>query len=368
MRAPRSSWEAMDEETDFTAYVDLTGLPAGSHIVQVTVDQVDPRVDIVGQNPTEFTIELEEVITKTVPVRVTVDGEPADGYQMLEPLASEGDVVVSGRTSQLAQVTHVGGAIELDGTEKNQVEGQIAVQPRDGQNKEVSDVTVEPPAVTVVIPIEQAPGRKEVAVRPDLDGEPAGGYRLSSLRVEPSSVILVGDADVLAQVPGSVETSIFSLDGATADFSRPVELLLPEGVTTVDGRNTVTVAAAITPIEGGKTITHMPIIDGLAPEYEAEVALESVDVIISGPVSLLDSLEADDMFVILDLAGLVPGVHNVRPQVVLPDGVRQEAVIPETVEVVIKAKAEAGSAATAVATAAAVAETPAAHGGCHRSF
>jgi YbbR domain-containing protein len=357
LRAPIRSWEAMDYRSDFTAYVDLTGLPPGSHIVNVEIDQVDPRVDIVDQNPMEFTVELEEVETKVVPVRITVDGEPADGYQMQEAIPSATEASVTGRTSQINQISHVGSTIELDGSERSQVETELPLQAISSQNLPVPGVTIEPVEVSVVLPIDQTPGRKEVAVRPDLEGEPATGYRLSSLRVEPSSVTLIGDPDILVNVPGSVETSVFSLDDATADFTRPVELLLPEGVTTADGRNTVIVSATITAIESGKTITLSPIIDGLGANETADVALEAVDVIISGPVSLLESLEADDMFVILDLSGLAPGVHNVRPQVVLPTGVKMEAVIPETVEVLIAETAEFESEATTEAQEATPAAT-----------
>jgi YbbR domain-containing protein len=243
--------------------------------------------------------------------------------------------LVSGLARQIEQVDRAQGEIVLDGTEKSQVEETLNLVAVDADGSPVANVRVEPAETLAVVPVEQPPGRKEVAVRPDLVGEPALGYRLSSLRVEPSSVILQGSADVIEAAPGSVQTSPFSLEGATTDFDRPVELLLPEGATTVDGRNTVVVSATITAVEGGKTITQTPIFEGLAPEFEANAALDEVQVIISGPVPLLDSLEADDMFVILDLEGLTPGIHNVRPRVVLPTGVSQDGVIPETVEVSI---------------------------------
>ena len=41
------------------------------------------------------------------------------------------------------------------------------------------------------------------------------------------------------------------------------------------------------------------------------------------------------MFVILDLSGLLPGSHAVKPRVVLPPGIEEEGLLPETVEVVI---------------------------------
>jgi hypothetical protein len=68
---------------------------------------------------------------------------------------------------------------------------------------------------------------------------------------------------------------------------------------------------------------------------EAQVALDTVDVILSGPLPLLESLGPDDIFVILDLTGLLPGNHIIEPRVVVPTGIEAEGVIPETVEVII---------------------------------
>ncbi len=337
LRAPRSSWEAMTT-SDFSAYIDLSGLPPGEHIVPVNVDKVDPKVDILEQRPSEYAVTLEEVTVKTVPIEIELNGVPADGYDAMTPVINETTALISGLARQIDQVVAVRSAIELDGTEKSQVENLSSLVAIDDAGEVVRNVSIEPAETLVTIPVQQPPGRKEVAVRPDLVGEPASGYRLSSLRVEPSSVILQGSADLIEETPGSVQTSPFSLEGATTDFDRPVELLLPDGTTTVDGRNTVVVSATITTVEGGKTITQTPIIEGLAPEFEADVALDEVQVIISGPVPLLDSLEADDMFVILDLEGLTPGIHNIRPRVVLPTGVNQDGVIPETVEVAVTAK------------------------------
>jgi hypothetical protein len=193
------------------------------------------------------------------------------------------------------------------------------------QNQPVARVTAEPSLVQVVVPIEQWPGRKEVAVRVKLAGRPADGYRLSSVKVEPSTVVLEGDSALLAQVPGYVETEPLTLR---------LKLLLPEGVTSVDG-DQVLATAGVTAIEGGVTVSQPLIQQGLGPGLLATAALPDVDVILSGPVPLLDALNQDDLFVILDLTGLLPGTHAIKPKVVLPDGINLQTVIPETVEVVI---------------------------------
>jgi hypothetical protein len=58
-------------------------------------------------------------------------------------------------------------------------------------------------------------------------------------------------------------------------------------------------------------------------------------VILSGPIPRLQSLKQEGVKVIIDLFGLKPGTHKVRPTVFLPDDLRVEAILPDTVEVTI---------------------------------
>jgi hypothetical protein len=189
--------------------------------------------------------------------------------------------------------------------------------------------------VQVVVPVEQWPGRKEVAVRVKLSGPPADGYRLSAVRSEPSTIVLQGDPAILSEVPGFVETEPLDLTDATADVRKRVALLLPEGVTSYDG-DFVMATAGVTPIEGGITVAEPLVVRGLGAGLTAAAALDEVDVILSGPMPLLESMNEDDVFAILDLSGLVPGTHALKPSVVRPGGISLDGVIPETVEVVIR--------------------------------
>ncbi len=199
------------------------------------------------------------------------------------------------------------------------------------------------------MPVEEWPGRKEVAVRVNLEGQPAPGYRLSTVRVNPSTVVLLGNADVLAAVPGLSRRAGCARRRNQRDRARLQLLRVPDGVTVLEGR-IVDVTASITPIQGGATIRQEPVIQGLDAGLEAAVAIDTLDVILSGPLPLLESLGADDVFVILDLTGLLPGNHTVTPRVVAPTEIQAEGVIPERVEVVISIRSTP-EAATATETA-----------------
>jgi len=336
LRAPRSSWENM-RAGDFRAVLDLTGLGTGEHDVSVKVTRRDPQVTVLDVQRPEYTITIDQRMEKEVPVLVEVMDGAAFGYESLQPIYTPMTVTVRGPSSQVEQVVRARAEIFLRSA-KSQVERTQQLVAVDAQNRPVDRVEVAAPGrVQIVVPVEQWPGRKEVAVRVKLSGPPATGYRLSAVRSEPSTVVLQGDPDILSQVPGFVETEPLELTGATSDVRKRVALLLPEGVTSFDG-DFVMATAGITPIVGGITIAEQLVVRGLGPGLSAETALQEVDVILSGPIPLLESMNEDDVFAILDLTGLVAGTHTVTPMLVVPDGIDQEAVIPETVEVVIRTR------------------------------
>lgn len=334
LQAPRASWDNL-EPSDFNAYIDLSGLGPGVHDVEVDVDVVDPRASVVSIQRPVLRVQLDQVVSKEVPVRVDILDTTAFGYDWQAPLVEPMTVTITGPETQVAQVTTVRAEVSL-GNAKSQVERNQTVSPINAEGQPVPRVTADPAIAHVVVPVEQWPGRKEVAVRVNLEGQPAPGYRLSSVRVNPSTVVLLGNADVLSQVPGFVQTEQVSLENATDEIQQRVQVIVPAGVTVLEG-TAVDVTASITPIEGGTTAHQRPVIQGLGPGLEATVALKTVDVILSGPLPLLEALGPDDVFVIVDLTGLLPGNHIVTPRVVVPTGIRPEGVLPETVEVVITA-------------------------------
>ncbi len=336
VQAPKNTWQNLTAR-DFNAYIDLTGLGPGIHDVDVEVDVVDPRAQVISQSRPQLRVQIDPVHSREVPVRVEIMDSTAFGYDWQTPVVEPISVTVRGPATLVDQAVSARAEIYLRGA-KSQVERSQAVTPVNAQSQPVLRVTAEPAAVRIVVPVEQWPGRKEVAVRVNLEGQPGPGYRLSTVRVNPSTVVLLGSTDALAQVPGFVETEPFPLADATSELSRRLALKLPEGVTVLEG-NTVNVTASIATIEGGTTVRQRPVMQNLGAGLDATVALDTVDVILSGPLPLLESLGSDDIFVILDLIGLLPGNHVVTPRVVMPPGLRVEGFLPETVEVVITAPA-----------------------------
>jgi hypothetical protein len=77
-------------------------------------------------------------------------------------------------------------------------------------------------------------------------------------------------------------------------------------------------------------------VNGLPEGLSAQVFPQTVDVIISGPLPVLDALASQDITVSVDVTDLEIGVYQLTPEVrVLVESVLVESILPGTVEIVI---------------------------------
>ena len=332
LRAPQRSLESQQAD-DFSAVIDLAGLPAGSHEVEVEVTSLNPDVEIIAHEPRQLRVQLELVISRFVPVEVEVMDSPAFGYDWQEPLAEPAEVEISGPETQVTQVRSVVAAVFLRNA-KSQVEQVRPLSARNAQNLEVERVEVEPSTARIVVPVVQPPGRKEVVVRADVEGAPSPNYRLTGVKVEPPTVVLLGSPSALREVPGYVETRPLLIEGAIGEVRERLTLILPENVSTLEDFVFVTVGVA--PLESSLKVTRRPVVQGAGDDMRITVSLEEVEVIVSGPLPRLELLGPEEVRVLLDLTGLLPGSHLVQPTVVVPEGIVEQGVIPEAIEVLIE--------------------------------
>ena len=332
LRAPQRSLESQQAD-DFTAIIDLAGLTAGSHEVEVEVTALNPDVEVIAHEPRQLRVQLEPEISRIVQVEVEVMDSPAFGYDWQEPLSEPVEVEISGPRTHVTQVRSVVAQVFLRNA-KSQVEQVRPLSARNSQNLELERVKVEPSTARIVVPVVQPPGRKEVVVRADVKGLPSPNYRLTGVNVDPQTVVLLGSPSALREVPGYVETTPLLIEGAIDDVRERLPLILPENVSTLEDSVFVTVGVA--PLESSLTVTRHPVVQGVGDDMRITVSLEEVEVIVSGPLPRLELLGPEEVRVLLDLTGLLPGSHLVQPTVVVPEGIVEEGIIPEAIEVLIE--------------------------------
>jgi len=333
VRASKSSWESLTPSS-FRAFINLEGLKAGLHEVEVQVECPDRSVEILKKEPEKVAIRLEELKTKELTVRVDISGAPAQGYIDKNPTVTPSKVKVVGPGSIVDRVATVVAEVHL-WEAKDTIEKMAVLSPLDEKGESLGGVDLDPTQVRVRVPIEQRLGYKDVAVRVLWEGQVASGYRISNISVKPSIVTVTGSPSAIEEIPGYLQTMLVDIEGATADIVERLLLTLPDGITTL-GEQGVLVKINVTAIESSLTIRRELIIQGLDQSLEASLSPDAVDIILSGPVSKLQELELEQVQVVLDLFGLGKGTHKLIPTVIVPRELKVESIMPETIEVKIE--------------------------------
>jgi YbbR domain-containing protein len=334
--APQTVCNELKSQSDsVSVWADLTGLTAGEFNVPVQVQISQSLVRLMSQDPKTLNIVLEQVVTQEFLVNLAVSGEPPLGYKAGDPKIVPETVTISGPYSLVSNVKEAHAAFNIDGATQT-ITQTVVVSPVDESGRVVTGVTVSPGNVTVTQPINLLGGYRNVIVKVVTTGNVASGYRLTNYFVSPSSVIVFSsDPRLVNALPGYVETEPLDLTNANDDFESLLELNLPAGVSSV-GDSKVLVQVSIAAIESSMTISLPLEIIGLEPGLEATVSPAAVDVIITGPVPVLNGLKPNDIRVKVDLTDYGEGVHQIIPEVdFLPSRVQVVSILPATVEVTV---------------------------------
>jgi YbbR domain-containing protein len=334
--APASVWTQLNSNPSLvTAKVDLSNLGAGTHTVPVQVQITAHLVRLVSQVPKQLSFTLDSISSQEFPVNLIVTGNPLIGYQAQTPEISPTHVTVTGPESLIAKVKQVRVTMDITNINQTLIRDEVPVL-LDGEGNVVSGLTVSPETVTVTQPISLLGGYRYLIVRAITQGQVASGYQVTNVLVSPVGVVVFSsNPELVNSLPGYVETLPIDLTGKDSNIDNLVDLNLPPGISVV-GDTKVLVQISIEAIISNLSISLPVDTIGLAPGLEAVVDPAVVDVILSGPVPILNALTPTDVRVTVDLTGYGVGSYQLNPQVnILPDQLTLVSILPGTVTVAI---------------------------------
>ena len=128
------------------------GRPGPREIVLETEDvrfNVPGDFETLSLEPNRFTIQVEERLQKTLPIRVVFSGEPAAGSRQSQPVARPSEALVAGPRSKVERLVEVTATVNLDGHARS-FEESVPVASSDPLVK-----VVRPTIVTVSVPMEE---------------------------------------------------------------------------------------------------------------------------------------------------------------------------------------------------------------------
>ena len=330
---PEREIEALSS-ADFTALINLDDAGPGVSRVPISVEGPDVA-RVRSREPDEITVRLARELVATVPVTTTLQGQPPFSFSVGRVTQGAREAVVRGPEDLVRRVVAAVATVDLQGQTVD-LAATLPLTPVDAMGDPVEGVTITPEEVAVRVPILAQLGPQQVSVVPTLIGQPAPGYAVGNISVDPNVVEVVTSG----VMTGTFSTEPIDLTGLTGPITRTVGLQRPPNVITRPADIPVTVRVSIVPIAVTSQLP-LPIFvsptnlgEGLsAPEAEPA----AIQVTLAGQFDRLIEVANTPGAVVatVDLSGLGPGTYVLPVQITVPEGLELIAPIDPQVRVTI---------------------------------
>ena len=216
---------------------------AGTYPIPLRITKTNSRIELIDP-PTKILVDLDTLVSVSVPVTIVVTNPPPAGYHPGPQQATPSTVVLTGPQHELtgveARVT-----VDLANQKANyQADLRVFVYAKGGAR--LNNVGIDHSQVSVSIAIQAAVTTIAVAVYPHTEGNTSLGHYLAGIFSNPPTVVLTGPQDLLNTLK-SVTTSTIVLNGITGVYSETVTILPPAGVTASPNKVIVTIEVAALP-------------------------------------------------------------------------------------------------------------------------
>lgn len=323
--------------TSFSATVDLSRVeaqPGGpAQNVPVTVIALNSQIQVVDYQPREIPVQLDPVATKVMPVTAVVASVP-DGVSTGPPQVDPSSVTVTGASSRVDVVTSVVARVAVDASGIN-IDREVDLVAVDSNSNQVPNVEIDPPRAHVSVAVARQLANVTLPVVPQITGDPAAGYRIASVAVEPLVATVSGEAGTVSQLE-NVMTEPIDMSGRSTDLEATVPFALPEGVS-VTGPDMARVVVTITQDTGTRAFEVGVEMVGQDPGNSYAMSPPSVQVVLGGSIAALDAVDATQLVGTVNVSALIAGSDPVPVSVsfTAPPGLEVVSITPDTVTITV---------------------------------
>lgn len=271
--------------------------------------------------PSSVTIQIDSLVSKTIPVKCTFTGELPEGYWAdMEALTSTTRLDIQGPKSDVSKISRAECVIDLTDRTKSVV-GTFDVVLYNSENEVVDNEVLigTLPSSTVYLPI-YAIRTVNVDIKDSILGADtlAANHELASAVVTPQTVRIIGDKSVIDNID-SIAVEPFSISGFNESVTIAGELIIPPDVRVLEGTK-ADVSLDIRETLLRQDFVQIPVsITGLPKGKVASVDPEAVDISIEGRTSLVTLIKRGNVKAEVDVTGLNDGTYELPVSVYVKD-------------------------------------------------
>lgn len=270
----------------------------------------------------KVTVTVGELYTKEVPVNCVVTGTVADGYFTGETVLDPTTLVLRGQRDDLLNVAYAKLTVDISDATRSVIQTE-SVQLYDNDENPVdnSNIRTNASLIQAKVPVLTT---KEVSLAVELSGVPGSAGQSIKTTITPSSVRLIGEADVLENIDEIVLATLYIEDLDIWQQNSYV-VTAPDGTWLANSNEVATVEITMEGIEE-KTVTvdtfsYTNVPSGLYAEVQ-----DTLDVRLWGLSEELAELKADAITATVDLSSVTETGSCRVPVTVTVSGYRDVAV------------------------------------------
>lgn len=332
--AKRSELQKIKAE-DIVATADMKELYLESQVpIEIEIPGYD--IDSAFANPRNLQVKIENNKSNTFPISVTTTGTVRDGYVLGSVQADPERINVNGPESVIDSISRVVAEVDITGLSRDTTLDATIVY-YDSDNNEINPEQIGnnlgTTGVTVNVILYQA---ESIPVKIDTSGiTAASGYSISDVTWTPEEIQVAGEQTVLDRVESiTIPSAAIDAVDISQKTERTIDITsyLPEGISLVDESAKNVLVTIRVEKDGTKSfdlavgsITVNNLDDNLTLSYGDS---EDLQVHVSGPQEVLDTLDIKDIKASIDLKDYKKaGEYEVVVVVPLPDGCSLESQI-----------------------------------------
>ena len=316
---------------EVTAEVDLSDIDEkGTYDLDVEVKGLANSVIISSMNPTSLAIEVDNIIKEALDVVVLLEGKPANDLSVISAKSQE-QVEVEGPEESIARIDKITTTVDVSGLESDTTR-HLEVAAYDATGNPITDLEILPNVVEVEIVLGKT---KSIGIIPSTTGNPANGYIVTGVQIEPSKV-LIGAKEALLNTIDTIPIDPIDVSGQSKTFTKDINLTPPQGCYFLDDSGKVKATISIeSPVEKSFTIDKVATRNLGTGLVAAKVKDTRVVVKLEGASSILNSLNASQIEAFVDCANLGPGEYELPIQTNLSTSL-VKSVTPSKTTVIIE--------------------------------
>lgn len=270
----------------------------------------------------KVTVTVGELYTKEVPVECTVTGEVAEGYFTGDTVLDPTVLTLRGQRDDLLNVAYARLTVDISGATRSVIETEsVQLYDNDGNPVDNSSIRTNASLIQAKVPVLTT---KEVSLTVDLAGVPGMAGQSIKTDISPTSVRLIGEADVLENINEIVLATLYIEDLEMWQQNSYV-VTPPDGTWLANSNEVATVEITMEGIEEKTMVVDSFSYTNVPEGLYAAVAGE-LDVRLWGLSEELEAMDVTALTATADLSGITDiGSYRV-PVTVTVSGYRDVAV------------------------------------------